>query len=147
MPRPFQRFISLIGAASLIIALFTPMFSSLIPRRILYTVAACFMIFGNLIGLSSLPHAIPIAVLCNSAALVVMTVCFNAYVMDYIDRTSMGKNESSRLLYSAGILGHWAISWGVFDGSLGLLHPLSSRSSLYVVYWLGSGICALGMAR
>ena len=103
----------LIGAASLIIALFTPMFSSLIPRRILYTVAACFMIFGNLIGLSSLPHAIPIAVLCNSAALVVMTVCFNAYVMDYIDRTSMGKNESSRLLYSGA---SWAIGpyLGVF---------------------------------
>ncbi len=96
----------LIGVASLIVALCTPMLGSLFPRRILYTIAACFMIVGNLIGLSGLPHSIPFAVLLNASALVVMTVCFNAYVMDYIERNSMGKNESSRLLYSGA---SWAI--------------------------------------
>ncbi len=96
----------LIGLASLLVALFTPMLGKLFPRRILYTVAAGFMILGSVIGMSGLTYAIPLAVLLNASALVVMTVCFNAYVMDYIERTSLGKNESSRLLYSGA---SWAI--------------------------------------
>ena len=32
---------------------------------------------------------------------VTITVCFNAYLMDYIERTELGATESLRLFYSA----------------------------------------------
>ncbi len=51
------------------------------------------MIAGNVVGLSGITALVPVSLLANTIALVVMTVCFNAYVMDYIERTSMSKNE------------------------------------------------------
>lgn len=95
-----------IGLSSLLIALFVPWFSGFIRRRYLYTIGVLLMICGNVAGASGVPDMIIIALLANTVALVIMTVCFNAYVMDYIERTSMGKNESLRLLYSG-------ISWSV----------------------------------
>lgn len=96
----------LVGIGSLTVALFTPMLARMVPRRWLYTGSALTMIFGNLVGIFGGLALIPLAVFLNAAALVVMTVCFNAYVMDFIERTSMGKNESTRLLFSGAA---WSI--------------------------------------
>lgn len=94
------------GLVSLVVALFTPMMARAVPRRWLYTSGAVLMLGGNLMVLiGGAPMAAP-ALLANTVALVVMTVCFNAYVMDYIERTSLGRNESARLVYSGAA---WAI--------------------------------------
>ena len=71
------------------------------------------MIGGNLAGLFGGITWVPFALLANTVALVIMTVCFNAYVMDYIERSSMSRNETVRLLYSgvAWSVGPYAGVW------------------------------------
>lgn len=94
------------GLASLFVALVTPFLSRFIARRWLY-IGACFgMICGNFLALLTGQEWLNLVLLINAATLVVMTVCFNSYVMDFIERTSLGKNESTRLLYSGAA---WAI--------------------------------------
>ena len=88
------------GLVSLVVALFTPWLAGHMARRHLYTGAIVLMIASNIAAALLGTPAAPAALIGNAVALVVMTVCFNAYVMDYIDRTSMGKNETARLLYS-----------------------------------------------
>jgi ACDE family multidrug resistance protein len=95
-----------IGLCSLALALFTPFFGRFIARRYLYTLGGVTMLGGNVVGVVGGLPFIPLAVLMNSLALVVLTICFSAYLLDYVERTSMGKNESLRLLYSGAA---WSI--------------------------------------
>ncbi len=80
--------------------MFTPWIGRYIPRRYLYGGGNVVMIAGSLVGAFGGPELVPLAVLMNALALVVLTICGSAYLMDYIERTSMGKNETLRLLYS-----------------------------------------------
>ncbi|MEZ5800760.1 MAG: hypothetical protein R3D29_10180 [Nitratireductor sp.] len=95
-----SEFYFLIGLGSLVIALFTPWLNRLIPRRWLYTCGSIVMVSGGLTGLFGGLDLVPLAVFLNASALVVLTICFNAYVMDYIERHSMSRNETMRLLFS-----------------------------------------------
>jgi ACDE family multidrug resistance protein len=95
-----------IGLCSLALALFTPFIGRFIPRRYLFTLGGVTMLGGNVVGVVGGLPFIPLAVLMNSLALVVLTICFSAYLLDYVERTSMGKNESLRLLYSGAA---WSI--------------------------------------
>lgn len=95
-----SQYYLLIGLSSLFVALAVPWLSQFIRRRFLYTIGVLLMICGSIAGIIGSPILIVVALLTNTVALVVMTVCFNAYVMDYIERTSMGKNETVRLLFS-----------------------------------------------
>jgi MFS transporter, ACDE family, multidrug resistance protein len=88
------------GAVSLVVALFTPMLARYVPRRWLFTAGVSMMIGGSLAGAVGGQQLAALALLANTVALVITTVCFNAYVMDYIERTSLGSNESARLFYS-----------------------------------------------
>ena len=94
------------GAVSLVVALFTPAIARYIPRRWLFTIGVVIMIAGSLAGAAGGEELVAIALLANTVALVITTVCFNAYVMDYIERTSLGSNESARLFYSGAA---WAV--------------------------------------
>jgi MFS transporter, ACDE family, multidrug resistance protein len=88
-----------IGILTLVVALFTPFAGRFIPRRFLYTGAALLMLGGSIVGMLG-GHFIPLAVGMNQVALVVITICSSAYLMDYIERTQMGRNETARLFYS-----------------------------------------------
>lgn len=94
------------GAVSLVVALFTPAIARVVPRRWLFTIGVVIMIAGSLAGAAGGQELVAIALLANTIALVITTVCFNAYVMDYIERTSLGSNESARLFYSGAA---WAV--------------------------------------
>jgi ACDE family multidrug resistance protein len=89
-----------IGVASLAFALLTPLIARHVARRWLYTIAMLGMMGGSLLGLFGGLAAIPFAVALNAVSLVTMAVCFNAYVLDYIERHSLGRNETARLLFS-----------------------------------------------
>lgn len=90
----------LIGALSMIAALFVPWLSRLVRRRYLYTAATLIMIAGNLCAASGGQWLVPAGLAINTIAVVVITVCFNAYVMDYVERSSLGRCETLRLFYS-----------------------------------------------
>lgn len=109
----------LIGFSGLMSALCVPLLARVIPRRWLYTLSVLIMISGSVMGGFFDPAFVPYAVAANSIGLVILAVCFNAYVMDYVERASMGRNESRRLLFS-GI--PWSI--GPFLGVLLMdVHP------------------------
>lgn len=90
----------LIGLTGLACALSVPLLARYIPRRWLYTLGALILISGSVLGGFFDARFVPYAVAANSVGLVILAVCFNAYVMDYVERASMGRNESRRLLFS-----------------------------------------------
>lgn len=90
----------LIGLSGLLCALCVPLLARFVPRRWLYTLGVLIMIAGSVLGGFFNARFVPYAVAANSVGLVILAVCFNAYVMDYVERSSMGRNESRRLLFS-----------------------------------------------
>ena len=128
-----------IGLGALACALFAPVAAQYVPRSLLYTFGAMLLIAGNLLAIAKGIAVTPLAVLLNAVGLVIMTVCFNAYVMDYIERTSLGRNESARLLYSAAAwsigpyLGVWLMQ---FDPALPF--ALSTAACLLMLGWFWS---------
>ncbi|WP_210183574.1 MFS transporter [Hoeflea olei] len=109
----------LIGCSALACALGVPLLARHVPRRWLYTLGILILIAGSVIGGFFPARFVPLAVAANSIGLVIVAVCFNAYVMDYVERASMGRNESRRLLFS-GI--PWSV--GPFLGVLLMdIHP------------------------
>lgn len=105
-----------VGLISLATLMMAPQLTRFLPRsRVymlgvsLYLVAAvCGMIGGQLTG---------VALLTNAMAAAIAFVCFNAYILDYLDKSEFSKMESSRLLYggigwTAGpFLGVWLLQF------------------------------------
>jgi len=109
----------LIGIISMAVALLTPWLTQYVPRRVLYSCAVLTMMIGNLICAVGDPQFVPLGLICNTIAVVVLSVCFNAYVMDYVERSSLGRAETLRLFYSGAawtigpflgvwLMDHWA---------------------------------------
>ena len=104
-----------IGLLSLLTALTVPALSRHIPRQrifsmaILLYVVAC--VFGMLGGKFN-----TVALLCAVMGAATSFVCFNAYVLDFIDKTEFSKLESLRLFYGAWgwvlgpVVGVWLLS-------------------------------------
>ncbi|MEK9734002.1 MAG: MFS transporter, partial [Paracoccaceae bacterium] len=90
-----------IGITSLLVGLLVPFLNRFIPRRILYTMGLLSYIVGSGLAITGEPEMILLSLAMNSIATVVVFVCFNAYVLDYIARIELGKSETLRMLYSA----------------------------------------------
>ena len=91
----------LVGVLSLVIGLLVPFLNKLIPRRFLYIFGILCYIVGNFLATSGTQTAIVSALALNFFATVIIYVCLNAYVLDYIARIELGKSETLRLFYSA----------------------------------------------
>lgn len=106
----------LIGIGSLITGLLIPWISRFIPRRWMTTIGGGFYLAGCGLGALGQAHLYPIAVMLNALGTVTFTICLSAYVLDYITRSDLGKNETMRLVYSAvpwatgPVLGVWMFS-------------------------------------
>ena len=107
----------LVGILSMLTALLVPWLTRYIPRRRLYTTAVLIMIAGNLVAATGGSWQVPTGLAVNTIAVVVISVCFNAYVMDYVERSSLGRCETLRLFYSAAawtigpFLGVWLMQY------------------------------------
>ena len=129
----------LIGVLSFITALSVPWMSRFIPRRWLYTIATTALIIGSAIGAFFDTWILAIGLGLNTLAVVVITVCFNAYVMDYIRRPKLGECESLRLFYSGAawtigpFLGIWLM--GIWRPAPFILSAIAA-CILLVVFWL-----------
>lgn len=132
-----------IGLATLAVALATPFIGRFVPRRFLYTGAGLLMMSGNMVGMFAGLAFIPLAVAMSTMALVMLTIGFNAYVMDYIERHSLGRNESSRLLYSAAAwtigpaLGVWLMDKS--PQAPFILSTIASICQMAFFWWLRLG--------
>ena len=95
-----------IGLASLAIGLMVPWATRLLPRRWMYTTGALMHLSGSLLVVFGGIHLAPVTLFLTMAGIVTIFVCFNAYVLDYIARTELGRSETLRMFYSA-------LSWAV----------------------------------
>ena len=103
----------LAGIVSLFWGLMVPWANRLIPRRWMYTGGCSLYFVGMALALVGTPTSAALSLMCNSMATVTNFVCFNAYVMDYVDRSNLGRGQSLQMFYAAApwaagpLLGVW----------------------------------------
>ncbi len=90
-----------IGIVSLFIGLLVPYVTRFVPRRWVYGMGALSFVLGSGLAAMGTPALTVLGLTLNSVATVTTFVCFNAYVLDYIARTQLGKSETTRMFYSA----------------------------------------------
>jgi MFS family permease len=91
----------LLGIGSLITVLLVPWLTRFVPRRRMYTLGALMMMGGGICAAIGGPLLLPLGLAGTMIATVIMFVCFNAYILDYVERVSLGECETLRLFYSA----------------------------------------------
>ncbi|MFN6978758.1 MAG: MFS transporter, partial [Gemmobacter sp.] len=89
-----------IGCLSMLAGLFVPWVTTRIPRRWTYTAGCVLFLVGQTFGILGGP-LIAVASACNAVATVTVFICLNAYVLDYIGKTQLGRTESLRMFYAA----------------------------------------------
>ena len=89
----------LIGFLSLGFGLMVPWLASRLARRWTYTLGVGLYVSGHVAGLVG-GAAMPLAVAGNALGTVTCLICLNAYILDYIARSDLGRNESTRMVYS-----------------------------------------------
>ena len=90
-----------VGVASLLIGLLIPYLIKFIPRLWIYSIGSTMFFVGSLVTILDGPVPAIIGLSLTTFATVTTFVCFNAYVLDYVAKTNLGKYETSRLFYSA----------------------------------------------
>ncbi len=91
----------LAGIVSLFWGLMVPWANRLVPRRWMYTGGCALYFVGMALALVGTPTTAALALMCNSMATVTNFVCFNAYVMDYVERAHLGRSQSLQMFYAA----------------------------------------------
>jgi MFS family permease len=91
----------LIGIGSLATVLLVPWLTRFVPRRRMYTFGALMMIAGGACAALGGPWLLPLGLAATTMATVITFVCVNAYILDYIERSSLGECETLRLFYSS----------------------------------------------
>ncbi len=107
----------LVGILALICGLLVPWLSRFVPRRWLFTGGSALYLVGMVLAVFGGPIGIAAALFVNAIATVVTFICFNAYLLDYIQRADLGKAETMRMVFSAApwaigpVAGVWLLSW------------------------------------
>jgi ACDE family multidrug resistance protein len=90
-----------VGVASLLIGLSIPYLIRFVPRLWIYAVGTMMFVAGALTTIVEGAGATIVGLSLTTFATVTTFVCLNAYVLDYVSKTNLGKYETSRLFYSA----------------------------------------------
>ncbi len=112
-----SRLYFFVGIVALICGLLVPWLSRFVPRRWLFTGGSSLYLLGMTLAIFGGAPGIAAALFVNAIATVVTFICFNAYLLDYIQRADLGKAETMRMVYSAApwalgpVVGVWLLSW------------------------------------
>ena len=90
-----------IGLFSLFTGLMVPVITRAVPRRWVYILGVALYIAGAAFATEGSPLGVVTGLLLTTVATVLIFVCFNAYVLDYIAKIELGDCETSRMFYSA----------------------------------------------
>jgi MFS family permease len=141
-----SRIYLLVGLVSLAAAMIIPALGRIFRRRYLYTAGGLGLALAALLaGLFEGRFVLP-ALFVQAIGTVTLTICFNAYLMDYIQRTELGASESLRLFYSAAawtvgpFLGVWLMEEVHYVAPFAL--SLLAALALILAFWwfrLGDG--------
>ncbi len=91
----------LAGIVALIWGLMVPWATRFIPRRWAYTGGCLLYVLGMALAIVGTAWSVPLALVCNAMATATTFVCFNAYVLDYVDRANLGRSQSTQMVYAA----------------------------------------------
>ena len=91
----------LAGIVALIWGLMVPWATRFIPRRWAYTGGCLLYVLGMALAILGTAWSVPLALVCNAMATATTFVCFNAYVLDYVDRGNLGRSQSTQMVYAA----------------------------------------------
>lgn len=94
------------GIISLVWGLLVPGATRLVPRRWMYTLGCLLYFVSMALAVAGGPVLVPLAVVFSFMATVTTFVCLNAYVLDYVSRSELGRNQSLQMVYAAA---PWAI--------------------------------------
>lgn len=94
------------GIVALIWGLMVPWATRQVPRRWMYSTGCLFYLAAMTLAVIGADWSVPLALMFMAMATATTFVCFNAYVLDYIDRADLGRTQSTQMVYAAG---PWAI--------------------------------------
>jgi ACDE family multidrug resistance protein len=93
------------GIVALVWGLMVPWATQKVPRRWAYTCGCLLYLVGMALAVTgtvwSVPYALPLSLMFTAMATATTFVCFNAYVLDYVDRANLGRSQSVQMLYGA----------------------------------------------
>lgn len=90
-----------VGLLSLAVALLVPWMSRFIPRRYLYCAGCLTYLTGSFLALTGTTAGVVTGLAMLTIATVVTFISINAYLLDYIEKSQIGKVETTKLFYSA----------------------------------------------
>jgi MFS family permease len=105
-----------VGFVSLLTALLVPWLTRVFTRRPIYIFSAGLYVVGAGFGALGGKFATA-ALLCCVMAAAISFVCFNAYVLDNLEKSEFGRLETLRLFYSGSgwvvgpVMGVWLMTW------------------------------------
>jgi MFS transporter, ACDE family, multidrug resistance protein len=94
------------GVVALIWGLMVPWATRFVPRRWAYTGGCLFYLIGMSLAIAGTTWSVPVALVFITMATATTFVCFNAYVLDYVNRENLGRSQSTQMVYAAA---PWAI--------------------------------------
>lgn len=131
------------GLVSLFCGLMVPWVTRFIPRRWAYSMGCLMYLAGMVLAITGHPVAMVAALMMNAVATVTIFVCLNAYVLDYIERADLARNQSTQMLYAATpwmigpMLGVWLRS--IWAPAPFLLAGFFALTLLATFWWLRLG--------
>lgn len=106
-----------VGGASLVGGLMVPWVTRFVSRSWMYTAGVFLYLCSAVLAIYGGSTATGLALLTNTIATVIVFVCFNAYILDYVAKVELGRCETLRLFYSAAawtlgpFCGVWLLGW------------------------------------
>jgi MFS transporter, ACDE family, multidrug resistance protein len=101
-----SRIYFIAGIVSLIWGLMVPWATRHLPRRWMYTVGGMLYLLSMVLAIIGGPVAMPLALMSSAMATATTFVCFNAYVLDYVQRADLGRSQTMIMVYAGA---PWAI--------------------------------------
>lgn len=131
-----------IGVLSLITGLSVPMLTRHLARRWVYSFGAGLFVLSALLGMVG-GKVTTLALLCHVMGTATVFVCFNAYVLDNLDRADYGRLESLRLVFGGfgwtvgPVLGVWLVRY--WHGAPFVIVGMAALGMLTAFWWLRVG--------
>lgn len=131
------------GLVSLIWGLCVPGLTTLLPRRWTYSGGCLLYLLGLGFALTGAPWGLALALICNAMGTATVFVCFNAYILDYVDRQNLGRSQGVQMSYAAipwtvgPVLGVWL--YGLWAPAPFLLATGFALLLLVAFWWLRLG--------
>lgn len=131
-----------VGILSLATVLLVPMLTRYVPRRWAHSLGVLLYLLAAVLGMIG-GKATAFALLCNAAATSVAFVCFNANVLEYIDKPELPRLESMRLFY-AGVgwaagpfVGVWLLQF--WHGAPFVVVAIAAATMLSLIWLMNMG--------